>query len=420
MSSPVTAADPTHPTTTTEAPPPAATLPVVRATPAAGAAAFQWLRTGAEGLAAVVREIDDARESVRLEIYTFADDTVGRRVRDALLRAVGRGVRVEVLVDALGSYDLPDAFFFPLRDAGADCRWFNPPKRFNFGTRDHRKLFVFDERRAIVGGFNIADSYDGDGVERGWRDLGLEIHDPALARRLAGSFDAFFARAGARLRVLQAFRRAHWKQIAQAAVENLFLSGPGAQPASLKTTLRRALDGLSQVAREGSGSRPPVDLATPYFLPTFRLLRALLRAGRAGCRVRLVLPVKSDVRLSQMAARRLYERLFRAGIEVYEYQPQVLHMKLAIIGNAAYVGSANLDSRSLQLNYELLVRVTDPETVQAGREIFESVLAQSRRVEPKTWRRARTRWQRWRERGAFFLLARVDPYMVRLRERWLG
>lgn len=421
MSQSVTAADPTHPTTTTDAPPPAATLPVVRATPAAGAQAFQWLRTGAEGLAAVVREIDAACESVRLEIYTFTDDAVGRRVRAALLRAAGRGVRVEVLVDALGSYDLPDAFFGLLRDAGADCRWFNPPKRFNFGTRDHRKLFVFDERRAIVGGFNIADAYDGDGVERGWRDLGLEISDPPLAQRLARTFDAFFARAGARLKAFQALRRSRLHKTVLDVAGDLLLGGPGVQPPALKVWLRRNLDVVIHKARAaGAGPRPSVDLATPYFLPTFRLLRTLLRAGRAGCRVRLVLPVKSDVRLSQIAARRLYERLFRAGIEVYEYQPQVLHMKLAIIGDAAFVGSANLDPRSLGLNYELLIRITDPQTVQAGREIFESVLAHSRRVEPATWRRARTRWQRWRERWAFLLLARVDPYLMRLRERWLG
>ena len=423
MSSSLTATaaeDPTHPATSTDAPSPAAAAPVVPAMPAAGAVAFQWLRTGAEGIATVVREIGDARESVRLEVYTYGNDDVGLRVRTALLEAARRGVRVQVLVDALGSYNLPDPFFLPLREAGADCRWFNPPKRFNFGTRDHRKLFVFDEQRAIVGGFNLAHCYDGDGVEHGWRDLGLKISDAPLSRRLAWTFDAFFARAGAKLKPFQALRPSRLHKTMLEAAGDLLLGGPGIQPPSLKVALRHSFEDAIRDAQAGANPPPSIDLATPYFLPTFRLLRTLLRTGRAGCRVRVVLPEKSDVLLSRLAARRLYGRLLRAGIEIYEYQPQILHMKLAVVGGAVFVGSANLDPRSLNLNYELLIRVTDPAIVAGGREIFESVLEHTHRIDPETWRRTRTRWQSFRQRVAFFLLARVDPYMVRLRERWLG
>ncbi len=421
MSSPAAVdPDPVRPTGSTEAPPADVAAPVVAATPAAGARAFLWLRNGAEGIDAVVRETEAARESVRLEIYTFADDPVGRRVRDALVAAQRRGVRVQVLIDALGSYDLPDPFFLPLREAGGECRWFNPPKRINFGTRDHRKLFVFDERRAIIGSFNVAICYDGDGVKSGWRDVGLEISDAPLAQRLAKTFDAFFARGGAKLKPFQALRPSRLHKSLLDAAGDLLLGGPGVQPPALKTILRRSLDQATKTARaQPDAPRPRIDLATPYFLPTFRLLRALLRAGRAGCRVRLVLPSRSDVLLSHLAARRLYRRLFRSGIEVYEYLPQMLHAKLFLIDDAAFVGSANLDPRSLTLNYELLIRVTDPATFAEGRAIFESILTQSRRIDPTNWRRERSRWQRWRERGAYFLLARVDPYMVRLRERWL-
>ncbi|MBV9128152.1 MAG: hypothetical protein JO117_08715, partial [Verrucomicrobia bacterium] len=157
LRAPATDDDPPLPPTKTDAPPASAAPTVVPAEPAAGPAALTWLRTGAEGIAAVLRNLATARESVRLEIYTFAPDGVGQRIRDALLAACERKVRVQVIVDALGSYDLPDAFFAPVRAVGGEMRWFNPPKRFNFGARDHRKLFVFDETRAIVGGFNLAD-----------------------------------------------------------------------------------------------------------------------------------------------------------------------------------------------------------------------------------------------------------------------
>jgi len=150
-----------------------------------------------------------------------------------------------------------------------------------------------------------------------------------------------------------------------------------------------------------------------YFLPPWRLRRALGKAVRKGCRVRLVLAGKSDVTFSKLAGQHLYHKLMRAGVEIYEYQPQILHTKLMVTDRTVYVGSANLDARSLHINCELLVRISDPTTVGEAREIFEGYIARSRRILPAQWAKSRGLWQRLKESFAYWVLARLDPHFAR-------
>jgi len=150
-----------------------------------------------------------------------------------------------------------------------------------------------------------------------------------------------------------------------------------------------------------------------YFLPTWRLRRDLARVVRGGGRVQLLLPGKSDVFLSQLAGRSLYRRLFKAGIEISEYQPQILHAKLILINDVVYAGSSNLDTRSLRINYELMLRITNSVVVNEAAGIFADCVRLSRKIEPDAWNRARTWWQRFKESWAYFLLIRIDPLIVR-------
>ena len=138
--------------------------------------------------------INGAQESVCLEIYFYASDSLGERFREALIRARQRGARVRVLIDALGSIGLAAAFWQPLRAVGGEVRHFNPLALDRLGVRNHRKLLVCDGRVAFVGGFNIASKYDGDGVTRGWFDLGLKLAGQ-LPGQLAVTFEEMFARA---------------------------------------------------------------------------------------------------------------------------------------------------------------------------------------------------------------------------------
>jgi cardiolipin synthase len=127
----------------------------------------------------------------------------------------------------------------------------------------------------------------------------------------------------------------------------------------------------------------------------------------------LILAGKSDVRMSQFASRRLYGQLLKDGIEIYEYEPQILHAKLFIVDDVAYVGSANMDVRSLRINYELLVRIKEPEIAERAREIFDEDLKYCRQIDRMMWRKSRSLWEKLKERWAYFFLARVDPFIHR-------
>jgi len=131
--------------------------------------------------------------------------------------------------------------------------------------------------------------------------------------------------------------------------------------------------------------------------------------------VRLILPALCDVPIARAAGLVYYSRLLRGGVEIYEYQPQILHAKLFIVDEKVFAGSSNLDVRSFKLNYELMLRFTDEATVDGAKEIFSEALNNSRRIEPKEFRRSQNFWQRWKNRWAHFLLARIDP-LVALRQ----
>ena len=168
---------------------------------------FHWLRTGEQAFARMLAAIEAAKQSVRLETYIFGAGKIGFRFREALTAAAQKGLRVQVLIDALGSYSLSTDFGRPIIDAGGEFRWFNPINVFRLEYRNHRKALVCDEHVAFIGGFNIASEYEGDGVTQGWCDLGMEISGP-LAKELARSFDTSFARADFRHHPFHQLRRA--------------------------------------------------------------------------------------------------------------------------------------------------------------------------------------------------------------------
>src|SRR6266705_7004916 len=186
---------------------------------------FRWLRTGAEAFGAMLDAIESARVSIRLETYIYEDGPIGEKFREALVKARQRGVQVQVLIDAFGSVRLSTSFWEPLVKARGEFAWFNPVSLQRWSYRDHRKMLICDKTVGFIGGFNIAEAYNGDGVTRGWRDLGLQITG-ALAEDLGASFDSFFARATAPHKPLQRLRKAPNK-ISIGQNWKLILSGPG-------------------------------------------------------------------------------------------------------------------------------------------------------------------------------------------------
>lgn len=360
----------------------------------------EWFVGGNQFYPAQLAAIAHARTSVELETYIYADDQVGNQFLQALIAAAQRGVKVRLLLDAFGSLTLSENFFEPLRQAGGEIRFFNPLRFFRFGVRNHRKLLVCDRQTAFIGGANICDCHAGDGVTQGWFDLMARITAPEIAVQLAEEFDRTYSSADfteGKLRRLRVFRRFRLRT----RETQVFAVRPGRGASSFQRAFHQEL-----------ADAKSADIIMPYFLPSRRFRKRLRKIIQRGGRVRLILPALCDVPLAQAAGQIYYARLLRAGVELYEYQPQVLHTKLCLVGETVFAGSSNLDMRSLNLNYELMLRFTDHATVAGAKKIFTEALKHSHRIELKTFRQSQNFWQRWKNYWAHFLLARIDPLIA--------
>ena len=365
---------------------------------------FTWHGTGRSLLEAKLVAIDAARSSVCMETFTFRDSDVGLRFRSALAAAARRGVRVRLIVDAFGSFGLERDYFDELVAAGGAMRWFNELRLASFSVRDHRKLLVVDDTQAFAGGCNIAPEYDGDGITMGWRDGGVSVRGPVTAV-LAAEFDRQWERASGK----------HWnfphggmRQRAAASggneVEALFIK-PGLGRNPLRDALWQDLAAAKDVA-----------ITAAYFLPPHRLRHRLAQAVARGARVRLLLAGRSDVRLMQLASRSLYRRLVQKGIELWEYQPQVLHAKLIVVDDIVFVGSSNLDPRSLRINFEIMLRIQNAALAATVRQQFEADLAQHAiPITRYALQQGRSWWERLKQRLAYWLFARLDPELAALK-----
>ncbi len=362
-----------------------------------------WLFTVEVAYARMLTLIAEAKSTIRLETYIWKADEIGDRFRDALSVAAARGIKVRVLVDGVGAGALPSDYWAQLETAGGEARVFNPLSLSHFALRDHRKLLLIDDRVAIVGGFNIAKEYDGDGITHGWHDLGIELDNRHALTQLAESFDTLYRSHRLRDWLLRHMRRRkmRWPRFYTRRGPVLF-SGPRLVKNQFHQRLLESLKGAQRVR-----------IVSAYFVPSFRLRRALRAVARRGGTVELLLAGKSDVALAQLAARTLYGSLLKAGVRIWEYQPQILHTKLAIVDHTAFAGTANLDARSLSINYELMVRFEDQRVSDEACDAFAGFLTHAREIKFAEWKQSRTWLTRLRGAWARFLLTKVDPWLAR-------
>jgi cardiolipin synthase len=362
------------------------------------------LKNGAEIFPAMFESIDRAVTCIGLEMYIFEDDGTGRAFRERLVNAAKRGVHVMVMVDAVGSWSLSEFFWDELRNAGGKVREFRPVSRGMFLLRNHRKLLLVDDRIAYIGGMNIADEYFmGSQGEPAWRDNAFEIIGSEV-KRIRRSFDRMWMRADMPFRKVVLLLRIRRRKREQPVSGNLrFLeSGPEDPMQPVRNAYRQLIGGAGR----------NIDLAMGYFYPHGRILRALKRAVMRGVRVRLLFSKRSDVAIARWAARGLYGRLLRDGMEVWEYRPAMLHAKLAIIDDIVIAGSANLDIRSGRINNELVAVANDEALARQARTDFEEDLEQADRISLTEWK-DRPLFQRIKERISAWLLARLDIFIAR-------
>ena len=363
--------------------------------------ALTLLDTGPRRLHTLVDLIGSAKRSLRLLFYIYVDDHAGRTIRDALIAAAGRGVKVSLTVDGMGSETAAARdFFTPLAEAGADVCQFVPRWGRRYLLRNHQKLAIADEEVAIIGGFNVQDSYFGTPAEQAWRDLGLLVRGPAVAR-LAGYYDAL----------------AEWMHTPKATMRRLrHLLKRWSEPAGKARWLlggpTRRLSPWAQVVRQDMRRASRTDIIAGYFAPSPTMLRRIDKVGVRGT-VRVVLPSKTDHGAALWASHFTYAGLLRKGVQIWEYQPTKLHTKLYVIDDTVHIGSANFDVRSLFLNLELMLRIEDADFAAHVRAYVNGEVAQSTRITPQSHAQRTTAWMRVKQFGAYFVMAVVDPSVSR-------
>ena len=356
---------------------------------------LETLETGEARLAAILGLIDGARDSLRVIFYIFASDEAGTHVRDALVRAARRGVVVRLLLDGYGSSDTDARFFQPIADAGGAFCMFLPRYGRRYLIRNHQKLVIADERRAIIGGANVENAYLTDEGDNYWRDLWVLIEGSACVPA-SRYFDSLFLWTQTKSAKLRTLRRI----VIRYSQSEGPLQWKFSVPLSRKNRLQAAL------ARE-LGAAHELDLIAAYFSPPWSFLRRLRRIARNG-RARVITAAKSDNNATIAAARHTYSRLLRRGVEMYEYQPAKLHTKLAIVDDVVHVGSANLDFRSLFINMEIVLRVDDPAFAAAMRAYFERELKDCERITPALHRQRATWWRRIKWTISYWLVTSFD------------
>jgi cardiolipin synthase len=346
---------------------------------------LRLLQGGAEFFPALIAAIDAARIEVHLETYIFNADPSAETVRDALMRAARRGVRARLLIDGIGSRELPAAWLQALKAAGVSVlayrplvgRWRSNPFSLR---RLHRKLAVIDARIAFLGGMNLIDDFEPERFPAPRLDFSVEVQGPLLAG------------------IHRHVRRLWW------LVELTQLRAGDSPPPPLRPSW--PTDGhvrAAFVVRDNFAHRRDIErvylaalalardeilIANAYFLPGRRFRKLLKKAAARGVRVQLLVQGHTDHPLFQAAARALYRDLLAAGVAIHEYQASELHAKVAVVdGHWATVGSSNIDPFSLLLAREANLVVDDAGFARDLRQRLHQALSQSAALDAANWQR---------------------------------
>lgn len=338
------------------------------------------LTDGPDTFASAFAAIEAAREEICLEIYIFCDDEVGRLMADALLAAAARGISVRVLVDWIGGRGTPAAFWKRLRAGGIDVRVFSPPgwrPWLGVVPRDHRKLLVIDRAVGFTGGFGIANEW-GARTARGrrsrWRDTGVRLEGPA-ATDMARAFEVMWLRAAGKERRGSArllVRRP--RTTVDPATE------PGAVVGIIEGEPFRLRIARSLQLQAVSAERC-IWIASAYFVPSFSELEALSGAARDGVDVRILVPSKYDHPWVRGLTRRVYRRLLRNGVRIWEWQGEMMHAKTSVVdGHWTRVGSTDFNPLGVAINYELDAVIQDHTLGQTAEQMFLADLEMSKEI----------------------------------------
>ena len=327
------------------------------------------LRDGEETFPAMLEAIGAATDRIHCEVFIFRDDAMGRTFADAFCERARAGVDVRIIYDGVGSMTTPEAFFARMRDAGVEVYPFHPVapwrRKWGLSRRDHRKILVVDGQIGFAGGlnFDLCHSSVSQGGA-GWRDTHARIVGPAvseLERHFLETWTSFCEPCDVPREIVR------------------YLTPPDRAGAmDVRVVANRMRPGRSPIRREYihalQGAKKRAWLTNPYFLPDARIVKALVHAARRGVDVRVLVPVKSDVPIVDLAARPIFRHLVHRGVRVYQWTRSVLHAKTAVVDDDwATVGSFNIDPASFS-NLELNLIVRNAGFAVAVQEMFRDDL----------------------------------------------
>jgi len=336
------------------------------------------LVNGDEIFPEMLEAIRGARKSITFEMYIYWKGAIGEQFTAALEERARSGVKVHVMIDALGSQKIEKTVLGRLKDAGARVELYNPVRwdtiaRMN--NRTHRKIMVIDGAVGFTGGAGIGDEWSGDAQDANhWRDTHFRLEGPAVAQMQAAFMENWIEVTGEVLHGPEYFPelRPVGGELAQFVVSS---PGGGGESAQL-------LYLMSIAAAQRS-----IQLSAAYFVPDDNEVRQLVEARERGVRVQIIVPgPATDSAAVRRASRSTWGELLRAGVEIYEYQPTFYHVKVMTVdGLWVTVGSTNFDTRSFSTNDEANLNVYDRAFAAEGERIFERDLGRSRRITLEEW-----------------------------------
>jgi cardiolipin synthase A/B len=337
------------------------------------------LRNGDRIFPAMLAAIDGAERNVDLMTYVYWKGEIANRFADAMSAAARRGVRVRLLIDAVGGLQIERGLVNRMDEAGVHVEWFRKPwvnSPLKQNHRCHRKVLVVDEEVAFTGGVGIAEEWCGDARDPGeWRDTHIEVRGPAVDG-LRAAFAQNWAESGRELYDDgDTFRRLPQSgtTVAQVVRGSASLGWD-----DLQSTFRVMLDSATE----------RLSVATAYFAPDEFFLDRLCQAAQRGVLVDVLLPgPHADKRVCQLASEAAYDRLTSCGVRVWNFQPTMMHAKIMIVdGVAAVVGSSNFNRRSLDHDEEVVLVALDSSVVGLLAADFDADLERSEQIDLTRWR----------------------------------
>lgn len=334
---------------------------------------------GTDKFEALLRDIAGARRFIHIQYYIFDDDNLGNRLKEALIQRAQAGVKVRVIYDHIGSFGVSRRFFREMQQAGIEAYPFFrvafPPFATRINWRNHRKLCVIDGTTGYIGGMNVADRYINGGKFKRWRDTHMRITGPGVTA-LHYSFAVDWSFMGQPL-IEETLDITPYTAPDNAGVQ-LITSGPTSEWSNVAMLMLKAI----------GNAKKRVFIQTPYFLPTESLLRSLQAAALSRVDVRVMIPRRSDSDILTYASYSYIMECLRAGIKIYLYDGGMLHSKTMMIDDHfSAIGSANIDFRSFEHNFEATMFIYSTDTNARLRRQFLTDQQDCERISPSTWRK---------------------------------